>query len=237
MRRLESTDLLALWERGSVRHALDRCALLAAWARPDLPPERIPELPLGQITESLLRFRAESFGPRIRAHVDCEACGERLELQFTADELLQPVTAVPGEVEVQGLRCRVPSLCDLAAVACEHDTAVAVRRLLARCRLDAHDPSSESAPVPADTLRALEAALEAADPNADLAFDVRCEVCGHHGVAQLDAGLLLWDEVDARARALLGEVHCLACAYGWTEHDILALSPVRRASYLAMVTP
>ena len=84
-------------------------------------------------------------------------------------------------------------------------------------------------------MREIEDALEAADPNADIAFDVHCEACGHAGTAQLDAGELLWDEIDARARALLGEVHLLASAYGWTEREILALSAARRATYLSMV--
>jgi hypothetical protein len=63
---------------------------------------------------------------------------------------------------------------------------------------------------------------------------VRCEACGHEGSAQLDAGELLWDEIDARAHALLGEVHQLARAYGWTESEILGLSAARRAAYLSM---
>ena len=39
----------------------------------------------------------------------------------------------------------------------------------------------------------------------------------------------------ARAGALLHEVHRLASAYGWSEAQILALSPARRAQYLALV--
>ena len=64
---------------------------------------------------------------------------------------------------------------------------------------------------------------------------LQCVACGHAGEAQLDPGALLWDEIDARARVLLGEVHRLASAYGWSEAEILALGPARRASYIAMV--
>jgi hypothetical protein len=42
-------------------------------------------------------------------------------------------------------------------------------------------------------------------------------------------------DVDAHARKLVGEVDALARVYGWTEPQILALSPQRRATYLAMV--
>jgi hypothetical protein len=64
---------------------------------------------------------------------------------------------------------------------------------------------------------------------------VHCEACGREGVAQVDAGVLLWDEIEARARELLYDVHRLARAYRWSEAEILALSPARRAGYLALV--
>ena len=42
----------------------------------------------------------------------------------------------------------------------------------------------------------------------------------------------LWDEIDARARRLLDEVHALARTYCWSEEQILALSETRRRAYL-----
>jgi hypothetical protein len=233
MRTVEGAGLLALWERGCGRHALDRSALLAAWARPELAPEDIPDLPLGQVTAALLALRAACFGPRIAAHVDCAACGQRLELALSTHELLQPE---PGDdtIAMLGTHCRPPTLRDLAAVAGERDSAIAARRLLARCRVS---EAADESLIADETLRAFEDALENVDPNADLAFDVRCDTCGERCTAQLDAGELLWDELDAHARALLDDVHRLARSYGWSEHDILALSPARRAAYLARVAP
>ncbi len=234
MRTLDASDLLALWDRGAARHALDRSALLCAWARPYLPAEAIADLPLGIVTSTLLELRAASFGSRIRAHVDCEHCGQRLELNLAVGDLLRSMGDEGlSDIEVCGLRVRPPSLRDLAAVARERDAAPAVRLLLARCMRECGDAEALSDAA----LHEVEDALEAADPNADIAFDVRCEACGHAGSAQLDAGELLWDEIDARARALLSEVHVLARAYGWTEGEILRLGAARRAAYLAMVAP
>ena len=231
MRELEAPDLLALWERGLTRHAIDRSALLTAWARPQIDAGRIADLPLGEITASLLQLRAATFGDRIRAHADCERCGQRLELNFATHELLQPAASA-DEAEAAGVRLRLPCLRDLAAIADERDAERAARALLARCMRNA---PADAGALPPEIVREIEDALEAADPNADLAFDVHCEACGHTGSAQLDAGELLWDEVDARARALLGEVHLLASAYGWSEGEILGLSTARRAAYLSMV--
>jgi hypothetical protein len=233
MHTIESVELLALWEGGASRHALDRSALLCARARPELPVDTIADLPLGEITASVLRLREAWFGDRIRAHVDCEHCGERLELIVSVDDLLQTGAPVSRDVEAAGVRCRLPSLRDLAAVAHERDAARGARQLLERCLLDAGRGGASA--LSDIALREVEDALEAADPNADLAFDVCCEACGHVGLVQLDAGAVLWDEIEARARALLGEVHLLAAAYGWTESEILALGAERRASYLSMV--
>ncbi len=232
MRALGPADILALWERGARRHALDRSTLLCAWARPDVPAETIADRPLGWVAATLMRLREASFGARIDSRVDCAHCGARLELALRASALLQPMADDAANIEVAGLQVRAPSLRDLAAVAQEHDAAHAARLLLARCTLRA----GEDAHVVADdTLREVEDALDRADPNADIVLDVHCEACGRHSSAQLDAGVLLWDDIDARARTLLAEVHALALAYGWTEGEILALGPARRASYLAMV--
>jgi hypothetical protein len=232
MRALAASDVLALWERGAHRHALDRSALLCAWARPELPGHAIADLPLGTVTASLLRLREASFGSLIQCHVDCTCCCERLELVLISSDLLQPMTEGPYEIDVHGMLMRAPCLRDLAAVANEPDTDHATRQLLARCVLQG---GADAIALPDEMLREVEDALEALDPNADLALDVHCEACGHCGTAQLDAGELLWDEIDARARALLCEVHVLARAYGWTEGEILGLGATRRATYLAMV--
>ena len=76
--------------------------------------------------------------------------------------------------------------------------------------------------------------LEAADPLADPRLDVACPACGRHMDASVDPGALLWDDVQAYARSVLGQVHTLARAYGWTEREVLSLSPRRRAAYLEM---
>jgi hypothetical protein len=231
MRALGPAELLTLWERGARRHALDRIALLCAWARPELPAERIADLPLGSVTASLLQVREASFGDLIQSHVDCPTCGTRLDLTLLSSELRQPATDELPAVEVQGWRVRAPCLRDLASVANEPDSGRAARRLLERCALQ---QDGDAIALPDAVLRDIEDALERLDPGADLELSLRCEACGREASAQLDAGILLWDEIDGRARALFAEVDVLARAYGWTEGEILALRVTRRAAYVAM---
>lgn len=119
--------------------------------------------------------------------------------------------------------------------------ARARRALLARCIVSAH---RSGRPVPADRLpaaelpepvqRRLAEAAERADPAADVTLNVACPECGEATRAELDIASYLWAELDHWARDLLLDVHLLATAYGWSEPQILALSPLRRRYYLEL---
>ena len=73
------------------------------------------------------------------------------------------------------------------------------------------------------------------DPLAETLVNLRCAECGHQWEEELDIAAWLWVEIEARARRLLFDVHTLATAYGWSEHEILSLSEPRRTLYLEMV--
>ncbi|GAA1274835.1 hypothetical protein [Streptomyces javensis] len=119
--------------------------------------------------------------------------------------------------------------------------ARARRALLARCIVSVH---RSGRPVPADRLpaaelpepvqRRLAEAAERADPAADVTLNVACPECGEATRAELDIASYLWAELDHWARDLLLDVHLLATAYGWSEPQILALSPLRRRYYLEL---
>ncbi|MFE2448954.1 T4 family baseplate hub assembly chaperone [Streptomyces melanosporofaciens] len=127
--------------------------------------------------------------------------------------------------------------------AAEASTAAdrARRALLARCLVSVHRAGQ---PVPADRLpvaelpepvqRKLAEAAEHADPAADVTLNVACPECGEATRAELDIASYLWAELDHWARDLLLDVHLLATAYGWSEPQILALSPLRRRYYLEL---
>jgi len=176
-------------------------------------------------------MRAACFGASIDAYVDCERCGERMALALDVGEVLAGVgeSDARADLVVDGMRFRMPCSRDLAAIAAELDSEAAARQLLERCCIEAEEPISGGL---ADHLGEIEAGLAALDPAADISLALTCEACGHRWTAGVDVGALLWEEIEARARGLLAEIHCLARAYGWTEPEILALSPQRRAAYL-----
>jgi hypothetical protein len=143
------------------------------------------------------------------------------------------------EVHDEGIRLRVRPLNshDLAAILDCPDLPTAQRLLAARCIVDVlhGDAPADMADVPEQTLERVSASLEAADPDSERRIDLRCTECAEHWMVDLDIALFLWSEIQSLTRGLMHEVHELAWAYGWAEHDILAMSDARRKHYLDLV--
>jgi len=88
--------------------------------------------------------------------------------------------------------------------------------------------------LPDAVIDALSTALAALDPQAAIRVALRCPACDAGWDADFDIGAFLWSELDAWAQRTLCDVHELALRYGWSESEVLALTPARRARYLAI---
>ncbi|MGH8581316.1 MAG: hypothetical protein ACREWG_00710 [Gammaproteobacteria bacterium] len=82
---------------------------------------------------------------------------------------------------------------------------------------------------------ALAEALSAWDSLVAFTVSCQCPVCGVENGVQVDLESIAIARLDARQRALLQDVHQLASHYGWTESEVLAIAPARRARYLALI--
>jgi hypothetical protein len=223
---------LDLWERGARRHALDRALLLAASSRPQVSLEALADLPIGAVRQMLLGLRRANYGRHLPAYVDCPACATRLELTLDGDALRSDLP--PEWIDVNGLRVRPPTSRDVAFALGQPDPTAARASLAARCLVDGLT-HVDGALTPA-VIDQMEAALSHVDGAADVELDVGCDACGHAWQLPFDIATYLWQELETQARHLLGDVHVLARAYGWTEGEVLALSDERRAAYVAMAT-
>jgi hypothetical protein len=72
------------------------------------------------------------------------------------------------------------------------------------------------------------------DPMAAAELRLDCSECGCVWQAPIDLARFVLSEVDAWARRTLHEVHQLARSYGWSEGQIVELSPRRRQYYLEL---
>lgn len=244
MHALSADTMLAVWERGHRLHPLDRALLILAAGEPtDVEPDQLAHLSLGRRDALLLALRAATFGQQLCAYVRCPCCSGELEFDFPCDSLRAvgpaPVQDV-FEVNTAGYQVRLRALnsVDAADVAGAVSVAEASERALALAVVQARrgEETIGAGDLPAAVRTAAAETLAAADPQADTVLDLSCPECGHAWQSVFDIAEFMWTELAARARHLLHEVHLLAQAYGWSEREILSLSPTRRAAYLQAVT-
>lgn len=82
---------------------------------------------------------------------------------------------------------------------------------------------------------ALSDAARARDPLVALTLGAECPHCHKPQEVAVDLEGLVLARLSNRQRALLSEVHRLATRYGWSERQVLAVPPRRRAAYVALI--
>lgn len=243
MRPLTAQEVLSAWEAGRHRPPVDRALLLLAKACPAESWDALARLPIGQRDAQLLTLREWTFGPNLVSVARCPACGERLELNFTVDDVRTEAASSLDEdlsLSVAGyaVRFRLPNSEDLMALAGTSEEEEARRHLLGRCLLAAHRDEGEvlADELPPDVTEAVVRQMSEADPQANVYSALHCPSCAHAWQVAFDIVAFFWAELETWAYRTLREVHMLARAYGWREADILALSPWRRQFYLAILS-
>lgn len=235
--------LLEMWEYASRLTPAARPIALLALALPEANAVTLARLPLGIRDAHLLRLRQALFGDGMGCLTGCPACGGELEFAVSASDLLQQAVETGASdywLDGPGHRVHFRPLnsADLLALPrFEAEPDAFQAQMLSRCVIDIEGPngSVEPAALPREVVALLAEEMERRDPLAAIWLDLGCEQCGHAWQGLFDIASLLWADVDRWARMLLHEVHLFARAYGWTERDVIELSPARRAYYLGMI--
>ncbi|MGD9881320.1 hypothetical protein [Reyranella sp.] len=196
---------------------------------------------LGARNLGLLALRNTIFNRQWSLRSACPACATECEFTVDCVALAKQLGAQPTgqcatiEWEGRSLATRAPTIDDLIAIAGVADSADAARALLARCLESAEGLTIDDLALDGPAVGGLERHLEALDPAATIAFQLHCVGCSHEWSSLLDVGEALSAELQRAAERTLTEVDALARAYGWTEAEVLQLSPIRRAAYLQLV--
>ncbi|MDL1866589.1 phage baseplate protein [Betaproteobacteria bacterium PRO4] len=235
--RVTELELLSIWEQGIDRPMFER-ALLLLEAVSDQSMDSLATLSIGQRDLKLLELREALFGRSVPCIVACPSCNEHLELNFDSDELR--VSGKMGDVQPEYmletgdfiLQYRLPNSIDLS-LASSVDTN-GRDLLLQNCLMTARQGARELVytELPPNVLDALSSAMAEADLQSHLELALTCPVCEHDWSAVFDIVSYLWSEIQNWAMRTMREVSLLARAFGWSESEILALSPLRRQLYL-----
>lgn len=244
MRALTANDMITVWEQGLNQPLLQKALILLVAAYPEMPPDALAEMSIGQRDRHLLQLRARLFGQRLLNSAACPACGERLEWEnrvadflVSSDENNAAASEFHIEVDDYALHFRLLNSLDIAAVINTNDADKAQKLLLSRCLLKAEHSGADCAieQLPDVVLQKLSEQIEALDPQAEIRINLNCPACSHTWDVLFDITSFLWEEINDWAERMLQTIHKLALGYGWSERDILNLSPVRRQLYLGML--
>jgi hypothetical protein len=235
--RLDDFALLRLATAPVLSHAHRALRLLseAGLSQPGAQDLHPADWPLGQRDAALMRLRIVVFGAQVPCVETCHMCRAIVELDAPLGDVLamangrphgSPHTADPLVLSDGPCKARPLTTSDLiAAVALPPQAA---RRGLAKAAsgLDLTNP---------EDIDKVEAWLDRVDPLAHIDFDLDCAACGARWQRPFDIVSVLWAEATAAGRRLIDEIDLLARAYHWSEADILAVPPDRRALYLQRV--
>lgn len=225
---------------------LARCLSLDGGSRP-VTPEFARSLTVGDREALLLHLRRITLGDRLSCVVSCAACGEKMDLDLKASELLLPPYSYQGwnhqatfadeggSFEVQ---FRLPNGADqeCAASLVRQNALQAVLLVLRRCIKNLADAASRPmADLPPAVARELPQRMADLDPQAELALNAGCPACDATVQLCFDTAHYLLREITQRSELLFREVHLLASHYHWSEAEILAMTGRRRRRYLAVI--
>lgn len=239
MRNLTTAELLHIWEQGQDRALLQKSLMLLVATCPPVDFNLVAQWPIGTRDGLLIQFRERFFGEHLVNTAVCPACLEVLEWEMKAGELLanKPVEwpEIPifsTQIEAFLFKFRLPHSADFINGFSEEPYSL-VRSCIVSVQKDNERIPAEA--ITESLLAALESCMEVEDPNANLVFKLDCPVCKHQWRAVFDIISYLWKELDNWAKHTLQEVFVLARALGWSEQDILSMSPKRRQFYLEML--
>lgn len=229
MRRLSEAELLAVWDGsvpGEPPHARLGRVLASA-----LPGEPLATDTLGRRNQRLIALHADLVGGPIAARAACVHCHTDNEFEVPADAIAAapaPTSDARATLDWDGARivARLPTMADLDAVA-GLAPSDARGTLLAMCA---------NALVEDEVSSALAEAFEALDPAAVVRLSISCAGCDAPLSVDVDLAAFVEASIEARVEVHLSEIDIVARAYGWSEAEILALSPARRARYVARLS-
>lgn len=245
MRPPTALELLTVWENSIDQTLLQKTLNLLSIACPEIDIDSVAELSIGERDARLLLLREWLFGPQLINMADCPECSMRIEWDTVIKDIrLQPIQQQNTEKEFSlevdefSIRFRLPNSFDISTVfanGAEQPSTPA--KLLTLCLLETqcNGEVCEVHELPDRVLQALNHRMEEVDPQADIRMNLSCPHCSHQWEVQFDIESYFWTEINRWAERILQDVHILARNYGWAEHDILNLSPVRRQAYLSMV--
>lgn len=182
----------------------------------------------------LLELRRNIAGDRILTDTVCTTgtCGRRIDVGFRISDLLshRRIRKPPGVEPSDEAGWYRMDVCEFR-LPTPHD----LLGLSNPTRSELADLCVRPDRIRGLRLARIESAMDAVSPSLSGDLKVRCPECGTDLDVYFDALVYVLEELRARAAGVYADIHLLAWAYHWPEGEIIALSSIRRARYVALV--
>lgn len=226
---MDVAALVSAWEGTLAQPVCHRAAILLEGAG----IQHVGNLDVGTREANMLALHRLMTGGVLDGEATCAHCGERMDVSIPIAQL-DAITTADRIVEYDDWRIdlAVPTIDDVTWALGQPDSEDA---LFGHCVKHAthHGTTASTADIPADVRLQCEARLDAMAPLANLSIGLTCPACGQDDALPLDlCGFVLERAGDWAHRQLL-DVAAICRAYGWNEENVLAMSPWRKAFYLA----
>ena len=244
MRRVNASELLAIWEREMDQPLIQKSLILLYQANPGMELEDIAKLNIGKRDGMLFQLREWMFGPRLINIAYCQKCNECIEWETDISDLRMSDNSVKEsqdeysfKIENFSIQFRLPNTNDIKCSIDNSDDNLDPKKILTNCLLDVKNDLEdfEISNLPDKVFDALENLIEKKDPQADIRMLLTCPNCSNQWEARFDIISYLWTEINSWAKNILQEVVFLARSLGWSEQEILSMSPKRRQMYIELL--
>jgi hypothetical protein len=239
LRPLTPSELLDVWEKGLQQSMFEKTIDLLAKACSVDDPKQLGHLSIGDRDAMLLQLREWTFGSKLHNLTKCPHCNEVVEWQSDTNELY--LQSIPLDLSIRTfeiekdlfhIRFRLPDSFDLLKAMSNKETT---KTVLGNCILEVNNGESTTNDLDEDALMAVNERIAKEDPQANININLNCPSCSHQWNAVFDIVSFFWAEISSWAKRMLHEVYLLARAFGWSEKDILIMSPYRRQLYIQMI--
>ncbi len=241
MRPLTSSELFGVWEQTLDQPLIARTIKLLELASGEHAD--IASLPIGERDARMFRLREWLFGNRMFQTATCPACSEKIEWEtLSGDIQIHPGTASPRIIELSRnsyeVKFRLVNSADIVnLIKNKIPPEQSANYLLQHCILEVKKSggliSKEN--LPAEIAETIEEEMSVRDPQADVQLNLGCPACHHQWQTGFNIMSFFWAEINHWAQKIMQEIFVLARFFGWSEQDILAMSPRRRQLYLQMI--
>ncbi|NCD71681.1 T4 family baseplate hub assembly chaperone [Mucilaginibacter agri] len=244
MKPLDATELFQLWDEVLHDGLLDKSMRLLGKACSFENSVELGRLSIGERDARLLQLREWMFGYSLKNMVTCPKCNEVVEWEMdTHDMHLQKI---PADLSVKTfylvkdqfkIQFRLPDSFDVSKIISENSADP--DSLITNCIVGVANENGEEIPkdqLSGEIIQALDKRMSEEDPQADIRIEIHCPACSHNWESVFDIMSFLWAEIDSWAKRMMQEICLLAKSFGWSEKDILNMSPHRRRLYIEMLT-